>query len=123
MARYPTKVFESYAHWQAAGSPVGGVFPLEPEWHYPAHPETWPERYRDGRPIYYVALPNGQTWCPWRRAYSRPPKGAPMESGYHGEGWDVSGTPDCLTAKPSINAGEGKNNWHGFLTNGELIGP
>lgn len=69
---------------------------------------AWPERYKDV-PAYYVALPTGQLWCPWQRAYS-------AEQKHHGDGWNVSGPPEKLTATPSIQV----DGWHGFLTNGEL---
>jgi Family of unknown function (DUF6527) len=67
-----------------------------------------PDRYR-GVPAYWVALPTGQLWSPWEKAYN-------AEAGFHGEGWNISGPLDKLTVTPSIAV----TGWHGFLTNGEL---
>lgn len=121
--KWPTQVFETYEAWLAAGSPIGGVFPARPN---PADDEiAIPERYR-GVAMWYVALPNGQTICPWKRFYSRHriPPGGTMDQGYYGEGWEISGEiPGKMTVNPSINASEGERNWHGWLTNGELVGP
>jgi hypothetical protein len=107
---WPTKVFKSYSAWQKAGTPVGGIFPTDEASYDPKHAESWPERYRNVRPTYYVALPTGQTWCPWKRAYNR-------EHGYHGEGWNISGEiPARMTVTPSIAV----DGYHGFLTDGVL---
>lgn len=110
---YPTTAYRTEAAWRKAGCPIGGVFPVK-MWAYdPRWGERWPARYvQNGKPLqrhYYVMLPNGQTWCPWSKAYNQ-------ERGYHGEGWDVSGPPERLTAKPSIAV----NGYHGWLTDGVL---
>lgn len=66
-----------------------------------------PERDRDGRQAWLIRLPNDLIWCTTERA--------------SGDGimWDVVGEPPNITVTPSIDA-EGR--WHGFITNGELVG-
>ena len=103
----PTVVYADMAAWIAAGRPVGGVFPL-PRGDRDA--EMWPARYKDVEQTYYVALPTGQLWCPWQKAFN-------TEQGYHGEGWNVNGSPECMTITPSIQVA----GWHGYVTNGELV--
>jgi hypothetical protein len=106
----PTTLFASYEAWAEAGRPVGGVFPsndVDRRAEYNGV-SAWPDRYRNA-PAYHVALPTGQTWCPWMKAFS-------AEQGYHGNGWEVSGPPEKLTCTPSIQV----KGWHGWLTNGEL---
>lgn len=105
-----TQVFPNHDAWAAAGRPIGGVFPCTPEMRDDTYNGVhgWPERYR-GAVAYYVALPSGQTWCPWRKAFDE-------TRGYHGEGWEVSGPPDRLTATPSINT----KGYHGYLTDGVI---
>ncbi len=111
---WPTTVFPSYEAWVAADRPIGGVFPAAPS--RDDH-QSIPDRYR-GVPMYYVALPNGQTWCPWKRAFNN-------AQGYHGEGWEITGEiPARMTVSPSINASpdrkDPKDRWHGYLTDGVL---
>ena len=101
---FQTQLFASYDAWREAGNPVGGVFPVDQD----RRQEEWPARYATAD-AYYVALPTGQLWCPWKKAYS-------TEKGYNGEGWDMSGTPEKLTAWPSIRV----DGWHGYLTDGLL---
>lgn len=105
---WPTKVFTSYDEWIAAGSPAGGVFPVDQESYDPRFGDRWPARYQ-GVAAYYVALPTGQLWCPWQKAYNQ-------ERGYHGEGWNISGPPERMTATPSIAV----KGYHGWLTDGVL---
>lgn len=120
-----TQLFASYDAWQAAGSPVGGIIPVEPA-AYEMHPDhgfpwgdPWPAAARlaqkAGAVHYYVALPGGkdgragQIWCPWQRAFSK-------DKGYHGNGWTVTGQPEQLTAQPSIDTAR----YHGYLRGGIL---
>jgi hypothetical protein len=107
-----TTLYASHAAWQAAGRPAGGVFPVPAE-DRSREPEGWPARYRDVATVYYVALPTGQLWCPWQKAYNR------QQGGWYGEGWTVSGPPDKLTAQPSIAV----DGYHGWLTDGVLSDP
>ena len=80
-----------------------------------------------GRECWWIVLPNaypdpgGYMEISWRTTdrASSPPH----------EMWDVSGTPPALTVTPSIDVErwlpsgtrEGSY-WHGFITNGELLG-
>jgi hypothetical protein len=81
--------------------------------------------------MYYVALPNGHTWCPWKRAFdSARIQGVRLVSeGYYGEGWEiVCGDPAKLSIQPSINSpsgtrADGAKGYHGYLTNGILSDP
>jgi hypothetical protein len=57
-----------------------------------------------------VVLPNGVWFCVDQQASGN--RGQPEEPG-----WDVSGSIDCLTVKPSINI---VGSWHGYLTDGIL---
>ncbi len=105
--RYPTKLFVSYDEWALAGRPIGGIMPVDDS--KDRDPNRTPPRYR-GVAKWYVALPGGQLWCPWNRAYDR-------EKGFHGDGWNITGGPACLTVTPSIKT----DHYHGFLTNGVLV--
>jgi hypothetical protein len=111
---WQTMVFATSEAWIEAGRPIGGIFPSSPSWDDDL---SIPDRYR-GVQMYYVALPNGQSWCPWKRAFNK-------EKGYHGEGWEISGEiPARMTVTPSIDASpdakDPKDRWHGWLTDGEL---
>lgn len=112
---WPTRVFASYEAWRAAGGPVGGVMRVDVAALDPRHGDRWPARYlevaRAGQAWYVAlpALPGVQLWSPWQRAYDK-------DQGYHGEGWEVSGPPESLSASPSIKT----DDYHGFLQNGVL---
>lgn len=104
---FTTQVFASHVDWMMAGRPTGGVFPVGADRSSSA--EAWPERYLSTE-AYYVALPTGQLWCPWQKAYNH------EKGGYYGDGWKVDGSPEKLTAWPSIQV----DGWHGYLTDGVL---
>jgi hypothetical protein len=84
-------------------------------------------RYDDaGRECWWIVLPNsrpgeGATEITWRTTdrASAPPH----------EMWNVTGTPPLITVTPSVDVEfwtrEGVRDgsyWHGFITNGELVG-
>lgn len=105
---WQTKLFASRQDWALAGWPVGGVYPapwlLDPT--HANHAYLSP-RYRDGSGgmPHFIALPGGGTWSPW------------CVSTGDGPGWEVSGSPERLTATPSINA---VGSYHGWLRDGVL---
>lgn len=87
--------------------------------------------YREGalmnRDPIVVVLPNGQFWSPDERAYTRPETEPPKDggpkaldewrnSGWHGEGWTITGALPEISVTPSINT----ESYHGTLTNGVL---
>lgn len=65
----------------------------------------------DGREAWAVCLPNGAVWFTTEKAGNPP------------QFWDVTGEPPNITVRPSIYdyASNGWGNWHGFITDGELI--
>ena len=112
---HPTRLFESYEAWDAAGRPIGGVFPVSAaDALAQAKAGGIPARYQ-GVEMYYVALPNAeetrtaQLWCPGMKAYN-------AEQGWHGDGWNIEGPPDRMSITPSIQTAS----WHGYLTDGAL---
>ena len=74
-----------------------------------------PESDMTGEPVvrecWAIVLPNGRIWRTTDPA-SDPPHSL----------WDVSGDPPGITVSPSINDTDPRGGWHGFITNGELVG-
>lgn len=68
-----------------------------------------PANDHENRECWFIHLPNGVYW------YT-----TADETGKDGwNGWTVTGEPPNITVTPSINA---EGHWHGFITNGELVG-
>lgn len=91
-----------FQFWGAFGkiAPVGAM--IRAPWYdefskHPAGIESW-----------LVALPDGGEWITSQAASS---------GGY----WEVSGEPPNITVHPSIWHNQ-PSGWHGFITNGELVG-
>lgn len=89
------------------------------------------DRYRGtglmNRDPIVIVLPNGQFWSPDERAYTLPETKAPVHggqraldewrnSGWHGDGWTITGALPEITVTPSINT----TSYHGTLTDGVL---
>lgn len=106
--RYRTQHFDDMAAWIHADRPIGGIFPVSSTDRTNTE-SSWPERYRHVKTVYYIALPTGQLWCPWQKAYS-------AQQGHHGNGWNITGAWGRWTVRPSIQV----NGWHGYLTKGIL---
>jgi hypothetical protein len=119
MSRWPLKVYPSLkAAMEDQG--VQSFFDLRVGTVYPAleyfanretllnlGPKYWAATQGSRWP-FFVVLPGKTFWCPDQCAYS-------SQSGYHGDGWDVTGYPTAISCSPSINA---MGIYHGYVTNG-----
>jgi len=78
-----------------------------------ANYHTLPNAPKKRLPI-IIMLPDGSEWCPDRMVWSE-------AVGWHGDGWDVSGSLDpqhcTMTVSPSINV---VNRYHGWVRDGRL---
>ena len=93
-------------HEYEVGAMWWGNFP-----HYPQDP---PEMAKETRALWVILPNNAGAFCLQMRSHS-----LVNGQGLDGERWTVTGTPPNMTLTPSINV---VGIWHGFLTNGELVG-
>ena len=77
-------------------------------WWQPHHDQGCPEW--DKERALWVTLPTGQPFCI---------DGPSFDGKAYGPGWARTGEPPNISATPSVNY---IDHWHGFITNGELVG-
>ncbi len=71
--------------------------------------DMWRDDWRpDSEPGWAIVLPNLTVWHTWQ----------PASDGTH---WTVTGEAPALTVSPSIFDHSPGREWHGWITNGELV--